>query len=41
MKKEMESPTVNKSSRKHDAPLDKKGKNYLPLFSAYHLEEGK
>lgn len=37
----MESPTVNKSSGKHDALLVKKGKNYFPLFSACRLEEGK
>jgi hypothetical protein len=38
MKKEMESPIINESSRKHDGILVKKGET---LFSAYPSEEGK
>jgi hypothetical protein len=41
MKKETESPIVKKTSRKLDALLVKKAKNYFPLFSACCLEEGK
>ena len=41
MKKEMESPNVNKTSRKHDAPLVKKGKKLFSDIFSFPLIGGK
>jgi hypothetical protein len=41
MKKSMESPIVNKTSRKHDALLVKKGKKLLSAIFSLPLRGGK
>ncbi len=41
MKKEMESPNVKKTSRKHVALLVKKGKKVFPAISSLPFRGGK